>query len=316
MVIMFTTVRACRAAAAARMSAAARVQSGRRGTPTSASTSDALRRLLSEAQWELIPLKNLTEQLPHLPANAPVSVTASASKTLEDTLDLTAQLCTLGHRPVPHIAARMVRSRGHLEEMLGRLADLGLNEIFLVGGDVMSPAGPFDSAVALLETLVDVDHSLTHIGVTAYPEGHALIADDVLHDALHTKQAILRSAGIEGHASTQMCFHGRSITDWLAAERQSGLMLPVHLGIPGAVEPARLVRIGTRLGIGASLRYLRKNRGAVARLLRPGGYDPSALLNKLAAEADRLNIAGLHVFTFNAIESTMAWRDAAISQLR
>ena len=93
-------------------------------------------------------------------------------------------------------------------------------------------------------------------------------------------------------------------------------MLPVHLGIPGAVEPARLVRIGTRLGIGASLRYLQKNRGAVARLLRPGGYDPSALLNKLAAEADRLNIAGLHVFTFNAIESTMAWRDAAISQLR
>ncbi len=315
MALMFTPLRACRAAARW-MPAAARARSSRLAAPMSTSTKDALHRLLSEAQWELIPLNNLAEQLGHLPANSPLSVTASAAKTLEDTLDLTAQLCTLGHRPVPHIAARMVRGRGHLEELLGRVASLGLNEIFLVGGDVTSPAGPFDSAVALLEALVDADHSLTHIGVTAYPEGHALIADDVLHDALHAKQAILSSAGIEGHASTQMCFHGRSITDWLAAERQSGLVLPVHLGIPGAVEPARLLRIGTRLGIGASLRYLRKNRGAVARLMRPGGYDPSALLNKLAAEADRLNIAGLHVFTFNAIESTIAWRDAALERLR
>ena len=328
MAMMFTPLRACRVAAAStmcaakrmsaarRVSAAALMRSPRSAPPLCASTSDALRRLLGDAQWELIPLNNLAEQLPHLPANAPVSVTASASKTLDDTLDLTAQLCALGHRPVPHIAARMVRSRGHLVELLGRVADLGLNEIFLVGGDVTSPAGPFDSAVALLENLADVDHSLTHIGVTAYPEGHALIADDVLHDALHAKQAILRSAGIEAHASTQMCVHGRSITDWLAAERQSGFVLPVHLGIPGAVEPARLLRIGTRLGIGASLRYLQKNRGAVARLMRPGGYDPSALLNKLAAQADQLNIVGLHVFTFNAIESTIAWRDTALSQLR
>ena len=315
MALMFTPLRACRAATRW-MPAAARARSSRLAAPMSTSTKDALRRLLGDAQWELIPLNNLAEQLGHLPANSPLSVTASAAKTLEDTLDLTAHLCTLGHRPVPHIAARMVRGRGHLEELLGRVASLGLNEIFLVGGDVTSPAGPFDSAVALLEALVDADHSLTHIGVTAYPEGHALIADGVLHDALHAKQAILSSAGIEGHASTQMCFHGRSITDWLAAERRSGLVLPVHLGIPGAVEPARLMRIGTRLGIGASLRYLQKNRGAVARLMRPGGYDPSALLNRLAAEADRLNIAGLHVFTFNAIESTIAWRDAALERLR
>lgn len=277
---------------------------------------DPRRKLLDEAQWELIPLKNLADQIGHLPANSPVSVTASASKTLEDTLDLTAELAALGHRPVPHIAARMVHSKGHLSDLLGRVAAMGLNEIFLVGGDVTEPAGPFDSAVALLETLTGIEHSLTHIGVTSYPEGHALIADGVLHDALHAKQALLADAGIEGHASTQMCFHARAIVDWLCAERDSGLTLPVHLGIPGAVERARLLRIGSRLGIGASLRYLRKNSGAVTRLLRPGGYDPSGLLDKLAPDAERLGIAGLHVFTFNAIESTVAWRNAAIARLR
>lgn len=282
------------------------------------STDDAQvrRRLLTDAQWELIPLRNLADQLPHLPPDSPVSVTASASKTLEDTLDLTAELCALGHRPVPHIAARMVRSRDHLEELLGRIGALGLNEIFLVGGDVTSPAGPFDSAQQLLEALADLEHTLTHIGVTSYPEGHALISDAALHEALHAKQALLAEAGIAGHAATQMCFHPRSIVEWLSTERDSGLTLPVHLGIPGAVDPARLLRIGTRLGIGASLRYLHKNTGAVARMLRPGGYDPSVVVDALVPHADRLDIAGLHVFTFNSIDDTVAWRDAAVAGRR
>ena len=272
-----------------------------------------LRRLLHHAQWELIPLRNLAEQLPYLPPQSPVSVTASASKTLEDTLDLTAELCALGHRPVPHVAARMVASRDHLEELLGRIESMGLSEIFLVGGDVTSPAGPFDSAVGLLEALREVNHSLTHIGVTSYPEGHALITDAVLHEALHIKQVLLAEAGIEGHAATQMCFHPKAILVWLAAERDSGFTLPVHLGIPGAVDPARLLRIGTRLGVGASLRYLRKNTGAVARMLRPGGYDPSGLVDQIAPHAERLAIAGLHVFTFNAIADTVAWRETALN---
>ena len=290
-----------------------RTTSGRR---LSGDDARARRRLLTDAQWELIPLRNLADQLPHLPPDSPVSITASASKTLEDTLDLTAELRVLGHRPVPHIAARMVRSRGHLSELLGRVAALDLNEIFLVGGDVTSPAGPFDSAVQLLEALADIEHSLTHIGVTSYPEGHALISDAVLHEALHAKQALLADAGIEGHAATQMCFHPRSIVEWLSAERDSGFALPVHLGIPGAVDPARLLRIGTRLGIGASLRYLRKNTGAVARMLRPGGYDPGGLVDRLAPHADRLDIAGLHVFTFNAIADTIAWRDSVLGGRR
>ena len=314
MAFLFAPLRACRAAVRGPIAKTfGRTPDHSLSAPDGA---QARRRLLRDAQWELIPLRNLADQLPHLPSDSPVSVTASASKTLEDTLDLTAELCSLGHRPVPHIAARMVRSTSHLSELVGRIGALGLNEIFLVGGDVTSPAGPFDSAVALLETLGDIEHSLTHIGITSYPEGHALISDAVLHEALHAKQKLLADAGIEGHAATQMCFHPRSIVEWLSAERDSGFTLPVHLGIPGAVDPARLLRIGTRLGVGASLRYLRKNTGAVARMLRPGGYDPSGVVDWLAPYADRLDIAGLHVFTFNSIADTVAWRDSALDRRR
>ena len=39
------------------------------------------------------------------------------------------------------------------------------------------------------------------------------------------------------------------------------------------VERAKLVSMGTRLGIGASLRYLRKNAAVISKLVGPGGYD-------------------------------------------
>ncbi|WP_419841459.1 methylenetetrahydrofolate reductase [Candidatus Poriferisodalis sp.] len=272
--------------------------------------------LLTRARWELIPLRNLAEQLPFLPPASSVSVTASASKTLEDTLEVTSELCALGHRPVPHIAARMVASRSHLEELLGHVDSMGCHEIFLVGGDVTSPAGPFDGAVGLLEALRETAHSLTSIGVTSYPEGHALITDAVLHEALHVKQVLLAELGIEGHAATQMCFDSKAILNWLKSERDSGFALPLHLGIPGVVDAARLARIGARLGIGASLRYLRKNAGAVRRLLRPGGYDPTNLVHRIAPHAEQLDITGLHVFTFNAVADTVAWRNAAVAGRR
>ena len=280
-----------------------------------ASGSGAVARLLRQARWELIPLKNLVEQLPHLPPGSKVSVTASAAKTLDDTLSLTARLCAVGHQAVPHIAARMVASRGHLAELLGRVKATGGSEIFLVGGDVLDPAGPYDSAVALLEDLCHVDHSLTHIGVTAYPEGHALITDAVLHTALHAKQAMLAELGVEGHASTQMCFSAQAIRDWLRGEREAGLTLPIHLGIPGAVERARLVRVSARLGIGTSLRYLQKNRSAVLRMFAPGGYNPSKLLVQLRRHIASLGVDGLHVFTFNSVAATIEWRDRILREL-
>jgi methylenetetrahydrofolate reductase (NADPH) len=87
-----------------------------------------------------------------------------------------------------------------------------------------------------------------------------------------------------------------------------GLTLPIHLGIPGAVDRAKLLSIGARLGVGASLRFLRKNRSTVTRLFSPGGYDPNKLLAPLSSVSEPLGISGLHIFTFNQIEKTEAWR--------
>ena len=55
----------------------------------------ALHRLIADARYEVIPLKNLDAQLPHIPAGASVSVTCSFAKGQQTTLDLTRK--TLGN---------------------------------------------------------------------------------------------------------------------------------------------------------------------------------------------------------------------------
>ena len=98
-----------------------------------------------------------------------------------------------------------------------------------------------------------------------------------------------------------------------APSSDRGLTLPIHLGVPGAVDRARLLSLGTRLGIGSSLRYLRKNSGAILRMFSPKSYDPNKLITPLSRRADELNITALHVFTFNSIESTAAWQRKSLA---
>ena len=268
--------------------------------------------LLRSARFEVIPLKNLQPQIEFLPEGASVSVTASPAKTLEDTWALSQKLADKGFTPVPHLAARMVTGGKQLRQLVSQLADIGVSELFIVGGDAPDPFGPFFDSIQVLDSVLELDHGLNHIGVTAYPDGHAFISESALSEALRTKQEMLASAGISSHASTQMCFDPGAISTWLQRERDMGLTLPIHLGIPGAVDRAKLLSIGARLGVGASLRFLKKNRSTVTRLFSPGGYDPNKLLTPLSSVLEPLGISGLHIFTFNQIEKTEAWRRSTL----
>jgi methylenetetrahydrofolate reductase (NADPH) len=269
-------------------------------------------RLVESMRYELVPLKNLEAQIPLLPARSPVSITCSPAKGIDATLELTARLLDLGHDAVPHLAARLFEGPDHVRRLASWCREHGQAELFLVAGDEAEPVGPYASVAALLRDLLATDHGLTRIGITAYPDGHALIERGVLHDALHEKQALLTAAGLGGWASTQMCFNPQQITSWLQTERTAGLTLPVHLGIPGVVDRAKLLSMGMRLGVGASLRYVQKNRKAIGQLLASTGYDPSALVDPLSRSATTLGIEALHVFTFNNIEATAAWQRAQL----
>jgi len=241
-----------------------------------------------------------------------VSVTCSPTKGIEPTLELAAELNGAGHHAVPHLAARLVESREHVEKLAAKLDEYGITEIFVVGGDP-DPVGPYTDALSFMRDLLPMCHTVRIVGITAYPDHHTVIPDAALDEALMAKQALLAELGLEGFASTQMCFNVRRIESWLRGQRARGFTLPIHLGVPGAVDRSKLITLGARLGVGSSLRYLRKNSGDILRMFSPKRYDPNKLIVPLARHADQLNITALHLFTFNSIDATYAWQRKSLA---
>ena len=268
--------------------------------------------LTNSMTFEVVPMKSIDKAVAALPAGAEVSVTCSPTKGIAETQRLTEELHRAGFRAIPHIADRMVRDQTHSAEIADWCRRLGLAKIFVVGGDAEEP-GEFLGAVEFLADFLGRDHCVDTIGVTAYPDGHAFLPEEKLRWALHEKQRMLAEAGVNGYASTQMCFDPDVIAKWLRVEREAGLTLPVHLGISGVVDKAKLLKMGARLGIGDSLKYLRKNVGAVVKMITTLNYDPNDLLLPLSADMVDFGVTGLHVFTFNQVEATNAWRTSVLA---
>ncbi len=264
-------------------------------------------KLIREMIFEIIPLKSVDAAIAALPEGSQVSVTCSPAKGIQTTMDLTDRVRAAGHVAIPHIAARMVEGPEHASAIAGWLRNEQIGRLFLVGGDAEPPAH-YNNATDFLRDLIEADPQLHTVGITAYPDGHAAIPDQALHEALHAKQTLLTEAGIDGHASTQMCFDPDKIIAWLETERSRGFTLPLHLGLSGVLDRTKLMTMGARLGIGTSLSYLKKNRKAISKLLTQSDYDPNTLLMPMSPHLDRLDIRGLHCFTFNQVAATDAWR--------
>ena len=198
----------------------------RRRSSLTPARSEALAGILRAPTFELVPLKNVLDQAEFLPAGATVSVTASPAKGIEATVALCEQLQAKGFRAVPHLSARMIRDRGHLSELIAWLEGAGVDRAFVVGGDAKEP-GDYPDGLSLLRAMAEIGHPLAEIGIPAYPQGHAFIADAPLLEALRAK------AAFASYMTTQLCFDPNAIASWLTARRAEGITLPVHLGLPG-----------------------------------------------------------------------------------
>ncbi|NIM69205.1 MAG: methylenetetrahydrofolate reductase [Xanthomonadales bacterium] len=272
----------------------------------------ALEHLVREAYLEIFPTPSIERRLADLAPGSFVSVSCSPTKGVDATLDLTHRLADRGFRVVPHIAAKMVRGDGHLREIMARLEDLPVDSIFVPGGDAARPLGPFGTAWQLLQAISEYDHRFAEIGIATHPEGHPEVAADVLLAELERKQALAT------YLVTQMCFDVQLLGRWLRAIRARGVRLPAWIGIPGVSDRATLLKTSLRIGVGDSLRFLRRKRDAVARFLSASVYTPDALLRALAPllHEESLDIAGCHVFSFNQVEQTEAWRRQALAVMQ
>lgn len=266
--------------------------------------------LLAAPRFELVPLRGAEEEADHLPAGATVTVTCSPRKGIEATVELAGRLARRGFRAVPHLAARLIDGSPHLEDLAGRLAADGVEEVFVIGGDPPRPVGPYGRALDVLEGLQSLGRPFASMGIGGYPERHPFIGEEELIGALLDKQPLA------SYIVTQICFEPARTLAWITAIRRRGVTLPVHVGLPGAVSRRRLLEIALRIGVGDSMRYLTKHGNLVARMMRRASYRPDAVLDGLAAARPGLGVAGLHLNTFNQVRTTERWRQRALTSLR
>jgi methylenetetrahydrofolate reductase (NADPH) len=147
--------------------------------------------------------------------------------------------------------------------------------------------------------------------VPSYPEGHVDISAARLMEVLLAKQRYVH------YTTTQMSFNPGAIMSWLRQMRAHGVILPVHLGVPGVAELTKLMTISARIGVADSARYLRKNRRMLGSLLTPGKFGPDALLMGVGAALAHpdAEIDALHLFTFNQVRATVDWQQRMLASL-
>ena len=260
---------------------------------------------------EIFPTDTVEAKLDALEPGSYVAVTCSPTKGVEATLDMSERLANRGFKIVPHIAARMVKNKAHLGEIMVRLNDLPIVSIFVPGGDAPKPAGVYSKALELLRDIADFEHRFTEIGIAGHPEGHPAVSDEVLIEEMRQKQQY------SNYIVTQMCFDAEIIGNWVRDIRADGITLPVWLGLPSASNRASLMTTSLRIGVGNSIRYLKNSGRVVAKLLRSRNYRPDDLLIALAPYlADpELNIQGHHIYCFNQVEKAEQWRRAFLAEL-
>ena len=266
---------------------------------------------LENAYMEIIPIPGIEERLGALQPNSHVAVTCSPTKGVDETIELSEKLIAQGFQVIPHIAAKCVSGEKHLETIVKRLDALSIESIFVPGGDRPEPIGEFNNAYDLLKALQKSGHNIKNIGIAAHPEGHPDVNEKILMEALEKKK------DLADYIVTQMCFDANILGDWLVRINQQGVHLPVWVGLPGAIERGRLLRTSLRIGVGNSLRFLRKKSQVAAKLMKSSIYNPDKLVTSISEYKDiaNTNLAGYHIFCFNQIEITEKWRTETISKL-
>jgi methylenetetrahydrofolate reductase (NADPH) len=271
-----------------------------------------LRRLLAHVRYEVLPTSSIEEVvLEQLPPGFTLTVTASPSKGLGPTLDLTERLIRHGYDVVPHLAARMISGKSELAEICDRLVAAGVQTVFVPAGDADPPAGDYKASLDMLVDLTDLGRPFPNVGITGYPESHPSIGDDL------TVQAMWDKRHHATHVVSNLTFDPATLESWLRRMRARGITLPLLVGLPGPVDRTKLLAMATKIGVGESTRFLAKHKGTLTRLAAPGGFTGERFLERSAAALGEPGsiVDGLHLFTFNQVAETEGWRQSLLERL-
>ena len=219
------------------------------------------------------------------------------------------QIRSLGFEPVPHISARRLRSSAELQEFLSRLREeAAIHRVFAIAGDLPAPAGPYEDALAIIQSRELVDSGVKHVSISGYPEGHPQISQTKLWEALRTKHRVLKERGAIVEIMTQFSFDAAPVLLWLERLREEeGITATVRVGLPGPASVRTLLRFAKVCGVSATAGVMAKYGVSITHLLSTAG--PQRLLRAFLAQL-RPGVHGsvrFHFYPFGGLKNTVSW---------
>ena len=177
--------------------------------------------------------------------------------------------------------------------------------VLVIAGD-RAEFGPFRHALDVIDSGLLQRRGIRSIGIAGYPDGHPRIGADALERSLQDKIAAAEAAGLAVDIVTQFCFDARTILDYIARLRASGVAHPVRIGLAGPTGPASLLRYASRCGVRASSHALTQRAGLVLQMF--GMTVPDGIVRALAdaAPAD----VRVHFFSFGGLPASARWAGA------
>lgn len=226
-----------------------------------------------------------------------------------DMLATARRLVDEGFAVMPHFPARGIASRAELDARIAAYADVGVREALVIAGGIAMPRGPFTEALQLLRTGLFDARGFTRLHIAGHPEGNRDIdpdgGDALALDALVRKAAFARETDAQMAIATQFCFEAAPIVAWTDRLRESGVTLPVHIGIAGPAKLQTMLKFAMACGVGASLRVLQRRAADLTKLLLP--FEPGEILHELAthkAAHPDFAVERVHLFPLGGITAT------------
>lgn len=223
--------------------------------------------------------------------------------------DAAVRLSRSGLNPVPHIAARRLRTREELQDYLLHVSErAAVRKVLIIAGDDDRTVGPFSSSLDILETGLLERNGITHVGFGGHPEGHPRVSDAIMFPALINKLERARERGIVPYITTQFCFEPDPIVTYVRRVRSIDPDVEIRIGLAGPATFTTLTKFALRCGIGNSMRALTSRGASLTRLLTES--NPGQLIGALAHIVDHtpsLRPIAYHFFPFGGIERLTLW---------
>jgi len=236
-----------------------------------------------------------------LPKNTRVYVAHIEGVPIEEMVDSAKRISNEGFDVMPHFPARIIKDKKMLEEWIQKYQDeAGIEQALLLAGGVSNPHGVFDSSMQLVETELFEKYNFKNLHFAGHPEGNKDIDHDGttknVDEALQWKQDFSERTDIKIAITTQFCFDAGPVINWADSLIESGINIPIHIGVAGPAKLQTLIKFSIACGVGPSLKVLQKRAKDVKKLLLP--FDPNDFLEIISYTQKRTPKLQYKQYTF------------------